>query len=68
MTEKIDRNRIIIIIAFLTQLRLYLFYIGMVWSVVYRYHSFYPWHSGGDYMHLSSERDLQMLPWVREFK
>ncbi|XP_057381744.1 inositol oxygenase-like [Daphnia carinata] len=32
-----------------------------------RYHSFYPWHSGGDYMHLCSERDLQMLPWVREF-
>lgn len=32
-----------------------------------RFHSFYPWHSGGDYMHLCSERDLQMLPWVREF-
>lgn len=35
---------------------------------VCRYHSFYPWHSGGDYMHLCSERDLQMLPWIREFK
>lgn len=32
-----------------------------------RYHSFYPWHSGGDYMHLCSERDLQMLPWIRKF-
>uniref|UniRef100_A0A672PK55 Inositol oxygenase n=1 Tax=Sinocyclocheilus grahami TaxID=75366 RepID=A0A672PK55_SINGR len=31
-----------------------------------RFHS-YPWHSKGDYMHLCSEKDLQMLPWVREF-
>ncbi|KAG1935040.1 inositol oxygenase [Pimephales promelas] len=33
-----------------------------------RYHSFYPWHSNGDYMHLCNEKDLQMLPWVKEFK
>ncbi|XP_029008806.1 inositol oxygenase isoform X1 [Betta splendens] len=32
-----------------------------------RFHSFYPWHSHGDYMHLCSDRDLHMLPWVQEF-
>lgn len=32
-----------------------------------RFHSFYPWHTGGDYMHLCDEKDLRMLPWVREF-
>ncbi|KTF79765.1 hypothetical protein cypCar_00040827 [Cyprinus carpio] len=32
-----------------------------------RFHSFYPWHSNGDYMHLCNEKDLQMLPWVKEF-
>ncbi|KAG9337306.1 hypothetical protein JZ751_028874 [Albula glossodonta] len=32
-----------------------------------RFHSFYPWHSHGDYMHLCSEKDLSMLPWVKEF-
>ncbi|XP_046386086.1 inositol oxygenase [Ischnura elegans] len=32
-----------------------------------RFHSFYPWHSGGDYMHLCNEKDLEMLPWVLEF-
>ncbi|NXS54994.1 MIOX oxygenase, partial [Brachypteracias leptosomus] len=31
-----------------------------------RFHSFYPWHTHGDYGHLCSEEDLQMLPWVRE--
>ncbi|XP_014817431.1 PREDICTED: inositol oxygenase [Calidris pugnax] len=31
-----------------------------------RFHSFYPWHAHGDYMHLCSEEDLRMLPWVRE--
>ena len=33
-----------------------------------RYHSFYPWHSGGDYMHLCNDKDMQMLPWIRKFK
>uniref|UniRef100_A0A8D2LW11 Inositol oxygenase n=1 Tax=Varanus komodoensis TaxID=61221 RepID=A0A8D2LW11_VARKO len=33
-----------------------------------RFHSFYPWHTGGDYMHLCSEQDLRMLPWVQELK
>ncbi|XP_054155048.1 inositol oxygenase-like [Oppia nitens] len=32
-----------------------------------RYHSFYPWHRGGDYNHLCSPKDLEMLPWIREF-
>ncbi|XP_077373129.1 inositol oxygenase isoform X2 [Festucalex cinctus] len=32
-----------------------------------RYHSFYPWHSQGDYMYLCDDKDLQMLPWVNEF-
>ncbi|CAL8376142.1 unnamed protein product [Arctogadus glacialis] len=32
-----------------------------------RFHSFYPWHSNGDYMHLCNEKDLRMLPWVQEF-
>ncbi|XP_033823846.1 inositol oxygenase [Periophthalmus magnuspinnatus] len=32
-----------------------------------RFHSFYPWHSHGDYFHLCNEKDLEMLPWVKEF-
>ncbi|XP_055029870.2 inositol oxygenase [Misgurnus anguillicaudatus] len=32
-----------------------------------RFHSFYPWHCNGDYMHLCNDKDLQMLPWVKEF-
>ncbi|XP_038124772.1 inositol oxygenase [Cyprinodon tularosa] len=32
-----------------------------------RFHSFYPWHSHGDYTHLCNSKDLQMLPWVNEF-
>ncbi|KAE8741136.1 hypothetical protein FOCC_FOCC013394 [Frankliniella occidentalis] len=32
-----------------------------------RFHSFYPWHSSGDYMHLCNDKDLKMLPWVLEF-
>lgn len=33
-----------------------------------RFHSFYPWHSHSNYMNLCNEKDLQMLPWVQEFK
>lgn len=33
-----------------------------------RFHSFYPWHKDGEYMHLCSSKDLDMLPWVRLFK
>ncbi|XP_003967208.2 inositol oxygenase isoform X1 [Takifugu rubripes] len=32
-----------------------------------RFHSFYPWHSHGDYTHLCNHKDLNMLPWVQEF-
>ncbi|XP_039617535.1 inositol oxygenase [Polypterus senegalus] len=32
-----------------------------------RFHSFYPWHTHGDYMHLCNEKDQKMLPWVKEF-
>ncbi|KAM7317499.1 hypothetical protein ACRRTK_023801 [Alexandromys fortis] len=32
-----------------------------------RFHSFYPWHTGGDYLQLCSQQDLDMLPWVQEF-
>lgn len=32
-----------------------------------RFHSFYPWHSHGDYTHLCNDKDLKMLPWVNEF-
>ncbi|XP_043193410.1 inositol oxygenase-like [Amphibalanus amphitrite] len=32
-----------------------------------RFHSFYPWHTGGDYMHLCNDKDLKMLPWIRTF-
>lgn len=34
---------------------------------IIRFHSFYPWHTGGDYYHLCSDHDLSMLPWIREF-
>jgi len=32
-----------------------------------RYHSFYPWHSEGDYMYLCNEVDIENLAWVRKF-
>lgn len=32
-----------------------------------RFHSFYPWHMGGDYMHLCNNKDMSMLPWIKEF-
>ncbi|CAG7724884.1 unnamed protein product, partial [Allacma fusca] len=32
-----------------------------------RFHSFYPWHSGKDYMHLCTDKDLKMMEWVLEF-
>ena len=33
-----------------------------------RFHSFYPWHTGGDYKHLTNEKDESMMEWVNEFK
>jgi len=35
---------------------------------VLRYHSFYPWHQGGAYTHLMTEKDMKMLFWVKEFQ
>jgi len=35
---------------------------------IVRYHSFYPWHSGNDYMYLCNEKDIRMLEWVRRFQ
>lgn len=32
-----------------------------------RYHSFYPWHTGGDYQQFVTDKDRATLPWVREF-
>eukprot|EP01083_Nonionella_stella_P187929 691626_1 len=33
-----------------------------------RYHSFYPWHTGGDYMYLCNEKDINVaLKWTRIF-
>ncbi|KAJ8245631.1 hypothetical protein GJAV_G00272810 [Gymnothorax javanicus] len=32
-----------------------------------RFHSFYPWHTHGQYMNLCNDEDLRMLPWVKEF-
>jgi len=34
---------------------------------IIRFHSFYPWHSGGDYDHLCNDKDRSMLPWIKEF-
>lgn len=34
---------------------------------IIRFHSFYPWHTGGDYNYLCNNKDLSMLPWIREF-
>ena len=35
--------------------------------VMIRYHSFYPWHTGGSYSELTNEKDKQYLDWVTEF-
>eukprot|EP00794_Sanderia_malayensis_P014058 gene14058-15522_t len=34
---------------------------------IIRFHSFYPWHSCGDYSYLCSEKDNETLRWVQEF-
>lgn len=35
--------------------------------VMIRYHSFYPWHTGGSYTHLMNERDKLYKEWVLDF-
>lgn len=32
-----------------------------------RYHSCYPWHTGGAYRNLMTQADHDLLPWVLEF-
>lgn len=32
-----------------------------------RYHSFYPWHREGAYSQLASDKDREMMKWVKEF-
>ncbi|XP_074602674.1 myo-inositol oxygenase [Brevipalpus obovatus] len=32
-----------------------------------RYHSFYPWHLGNDYMYLCNDKDMKMYSWIKEF-
>ena len=36
------------------------------WQIV-RFHSLYPWHTGGDYRHLASKEDDDLLTQVKQF-
>jgi len=38
---------------------------GGLWAI--RFHSCYPWHTGGDYSYLTKPQDSQIMDWVREF-
>ena len=35
---------------------------------IIRYHSFYPWHTCGDYTHLMNNKDQEDIKWINEFK
>lgn len=35
--------------------------------VMIRYHSFYPWHTGGSYQKLMSEKDQVYMEWIKDF-
>ncbi len=35
--------------------------------VMIRYHSFYPWHTGGSYAKLTNDRDEQYKTWIKDF-
>lgn len=35
---------------------------------IVRYHSFYPWHTGGDYGHFETDGDENIKKWVNIFK
>lgn len=35
---------------------------------IIRYHSFYPWHTSGDYEHLMKPEDEEIKKWVLVFK
>merc|ERR1712013_649767 len=36
-----------------------------MWGI--RFHSCYPWHTGGDYKHIMNEKDEDIMKWVLEF-
>ena len=36
--------------------------------IIPRFHSFYPWHRGGDYRNFMNEEDKKMLRVVKEFR
>jgi len=36
-----------------------------MWGI--RFHSCYPWHTGGDYKYLMEEKDKEIMEWVLEF-
>ena len=35
--------------------------------VMIRYHSFYPWHTGGSYQNLLSKQDEEYRKWIIDF-
>jgi inositol oxygenase len=35
--------------------------------VMIRYHSFYPWHTGGSYSQFETDKDQQYKEWIRDF-
>jgi len=35
--------------------------------IMIRYHSFYPWHTGGSYQEITNEKDEQYKDWVKDF-
>ncbi|MCL4145048.1 UNVERIFIED_CONTAM: hypothetical protein GTU68_023098 [Idotea baltica] len=35
--------------------------------VMVRYHSFYPWHTGGSYAEITNETDDQYKEWINDF-
>merc|ERR1712223_593933 len=38
---------------------------GGLWAI--RFHSCYPWHTGGDYGYLAKPQDEKVMEWVKEF-
>jgi len=38
---------------------------GGLWAI--RFHSCYPWHTGGDYGYLTKPQDEKVMEWVKEF-
>ena len=48
---------------------------GGLWAIrclknshhAFRFHSCYPWHTGGDYNYLTKPQDEKVMEWVKEF-